>query len=143
MKLELLRDTYSSKFTLGKLYVDGVAFCGTLEDKVRTGPKVPHATAIPTGTYKVVIDMSTRFKRLMPHVLNVPDFEGIRIHPGNTDADTEGCILVGKRSGDGFIDFIGDSRATFEPLLSKMMTAIAHGQEITLAIAPKEQEAAA
>jgi hypothetical protein len=135
MKLQLLRDTFGESFTLGKLTVNDADFCDTLEDQVRTGPKVPHETAIPDGTYKVILDMSTRFKRVMPHVLDVPGFDGIRIHSGNTDADTEGCILVGKRTGKG--DFIGESRATFETLLSKLMTANAHGEEITLTIAPK------
>jgi hypothetical protein len=133
MHIHILRDTCGDTFTLGELYVNDVAFCDTLEDKVRDGAKVPGATAIPAGTYKVTIDRSTRFKRLMPHVLDVPGFEGIRIHSGNTDADTEGCILVGRRTGQA--DFIGESRVTFEQLFSKLTTAIAHGEEVTLAIA--------
>lgn len=139
MHIHILRDTYSEKSTMGELYINDVAFSDTLEDEVRAGPKVPHKTAIPAGTYKVIIDYSTRFKRLMPHVLNVPEFEGIRFHWGNRPEDTDGCIVVGRRTTAP--DWVGESRVTFEALLSKLMTASAHGEEITLIIAPKDAAA--
>lgn len=106
MKLKLIREPSSSTTTLGKLYVDGVFFCYTLEDVVRPDPnpntpqneaKVWGSTAIPAGKYKVVITMSPRFKRRLPLLVGVPGFDGIRIHPGNTHRDTDGCILVGEQ----------------------------------------------
>ena len=124
MILTLHRTTFDAKSTLGDLSLDGVFFCHTLEPRVRYGPKIPGRTAIPAGSYNVVIDMSARFKRLMPHVLDVPGFEGIRIHSGNTDADTAGCILLGKVAGK---DWIGESRAAFEAFFPKLQQALAQG----------------
>src|SRR6478736_9414023 len=94
MKLTLRREPSTTKSTPGKLYVDSIFECYTLEDVVRPA-KIYGQTAIPAGTYKVIINMSNRFKRLLPLLLNVPDYEGVRIHPGNTDKDTDGCILPG------------------------------------------------
>lgn len=87
MKLALVRYGFGSVATLGDLFVDGVYFCKTLEDVDRKlecdGEKVYGKTAIPRGAYNVIIDWSPRFKRELPHVLDVPGFEGIRIHSGN------------------------------------------------------------
>lgn len=107
MKLTLIRKYKKDKYCIGKLYIDGEYFCDTLEDKDRgltdnmtvseiSKIKVKKETAIPTGTYKVTITYSNRFKKNMPLINNVKGFEGIRIHSGNTDKDTEGCILVGQ-----------------------------------------------
>lgn len=82
MILSVKRTHGTHGYTHGKLSIDGEYFCETMEDQERT-TKVAGATAIPCGNYKVVVDMSTRFGRLMPHILNVPNFEGIRIHSGN------------------------------------------------------------
>lgn len=120
MRLVLQRKWATGKSTIGELYVDGVFECYTLEDVVRSGPKVPGATAIPAGKYKIIIDMSTRFKRLMPHVLNVPGFEGVRIHSGNTDADTEGCPLLGRTKEQ---DFVGESKLAFDTFFPKLQAA--------------------
>lgn len=100
MKLELKRIFKGDTYTIGKLYIDGKYFCDTLEDAIRPF-KIKNITAIPEGTYKVKITYSNRFKRLMLILLNVPNFEGIRIHSGNTDADTSGCILVGYNTVKG------------------------------------------
>lgn len=103
-KLLLKRVAYRDTYTIGKLYLDGVYFCDTLEDKVRDlskEAKVPGQTAIPAGSYKVVVTASPRFKRLLPRLLNVPQFDGILIHRGNTPENTSGCILVGENKQIG------------------------------------------
>ena len=94
MKMKLIRFKRTNSCTFGKLYIDDKFYCYTLEDIVRE-VKIKHQTAIPTGTYQVVINYSIRFKRMMPLLINVPNFTGIRIHAGNTAANTSGCILVG------------------------------------------------
>ena len=121
MNLTIHRFEFGTDYTIGRLYVDDVYQCYTLEDKVRDSsePKVPGQTAIPTGTYNVIIDMSTRFARLMPHVLNVADFSGIRIHSGNTDKDTEGCILLGDTWAG--TDWVGQSKNAFEEFFPKLV----------------------
>jgi len=102
MKLKLTRIAKKPTYTIGKLYIDGKYFSDTLEDTVRpSGMKIPGQTAIPDGIYKVIMSMSNRFKRTLPEILNVPNFSGIRIHRGNTDKDTEGCILVGENKEVG------------------------------------------
>lgn len=98
-------------YTIGKMYIDGDYFCDTLEDRVRDinkngkfdngEVKVAGETAIPYGRYQVVVTMSPRFKRELPRLLNVPNFEGILIHRGNTDKDSSGCILVGENKVKG------------------------------------------
>src|SRR5207302_8902491 len=89
MHLKLIRKIFTDKSTIGALYIDNHFECFTLEDTVReTGIKIPGRTAIPYGSYEVIIDHSKRFTGNMPHVLNVPGFEGIRIHSGNTSGDT-------------------------------------------------------
>lgn len=110
MRLTLARFQFNQNETFGRLLVDGMPYCYTLEDATRevVGQsvaqwKVPGRTAIPIGTYQVTIDWSTRFRCLMPHILNVPGFDGIRVHPGNTWHDTEGCPLVGRNSAAGAI----------------------------------------
>ena len=97
MKLTLKRQIFTDKSTIGSLCIDDEFECYTLEDVVRApGIKISGATAIPYGSYEVIIDYSPHFAGNMPHVLNVPMFEGIRIHSGNTSSDTEGCILLGE-----------------------------------------------
>src|SRR6266404_7648737 len=102
MILELRRGLSDDQATIGDLYVDGVRECYTLEDIEQRGPKIPGETAIPTGLYRVALVDSRRFKRVVPEILNVPLFDGIEIHPGNTAIDTHGCILVGETKGDDF-----------------------------------------
>lgn len=134
MKLKLERTWCGAKCTIGTLTVDGVAECFTLEDVVRPAgaPKVYGETAIPGGVFNVVVTRSQRFGRDLPLVENVPGFEGIRIHPGNDAADTDGCILVGRTKG---VDFVGESRAAFNTLFAKIQKAIEAGEKITLEIA--------
>lgn len=133
MKLLLERSWCGPKCTIGQLSVDGVAECFTLEDVVRPhGEKVPRETAIPSGTYPVTITPSKRFGRDLPLVENVPNFEGVRIHQGNTAEDTEGCILVGRTKGP---TWVGESKAAFAALYEKISEAIAAGDKVTLEIA--------
>jgi Family of unknown function (DUF5675) len=102
MKIILERDIKTPYFTLGKMYIDGQLAAYTCEDAVREKPglpvehwKRPGESAIPRGTYRVIITFSSRFQKHLPLLLDVPGFSGIRIHAGNTEKDTEGCILVG------------------------------------------------
>lgn len=119
MNIHVIRNPSSAKSTIGKMMVDGVFECYTLEDVVRP-VKIQNETAVPAGTYKVIINQSNRFKRLLPLLIDVPGFVGVRIHPGNTAENTEGCILVGQSKSD---DFIGNSRLAFDTLFAKMQKA--------------------
>lgn len=103
-----------------------------MEDMVRPdGVKVYGETAIPAGVYNVVITPSKRFKRDLPLLENVPGFEGIRIHPGNTAADTDGCILVGRAKG---ADYVSESKAAFAVLMGKIRDALDAGEKVTLEV---------
>lgn len=128
MELKLYRKIYSKNSTVGELFINGTFFCFTLEDLCRDinrdgdlndpgEAKVYGKTAIPAGRYQVLINMSNRFKKLMPLLVNVPGFEGIRIHNGNTAAHTEGCILVGASKA---VDFVGKSVDTFDKLMIRL-----------------------
>jgi len=127
MKIEVKRVFTGKTYTIGHLYIDGEYITDTLEDVPRE-VKIMNETCIPIGTYKVILNESNRFKRVMPLLLNVPNFEGIRIHSGNTEADTSGCILVGKNNERGRLS---ESRATFDKLFS-MMTKAEDGIEIII-----------
>lgn len=107
MKILVKRIAKRDTYTIGKMYLDGKYFCDTLEDTDRNlkqtnsissikKVKIPNKTAIPSGTYELIVNMSPKFKRRLPRLLNVPGFDGILIHRGNTDKDTSGCILVGE-----------------------------------------------
>jgi len=133
MQLKLTRAQFEPTCTIGRLYADGVQNCWTLEDVVRPNgaPKVFGQTAIPVGTYQVIITHSPHFGRDLPLLVNVPGFEGVRIHPGNTSADTEGCILVGM---DRLADSIGRSRLAFDALYSKIEQALARGEPVSIEV---------
>ena len=121
MLLTLDRQPSWQSTTLGNLFVDGQYECATLEDQVRHAAKVPGETAIPAGRYRVRITWSPRFQRPMPLIEDIPGYDGVRIHPGNTAADTEGCLLVGDRVVDA--TRIADSRVAFERLYAKIEAA--------------------
>lgn len=126
MKLTLEREILNDDFTLGRLYLDDEPFCYTVEDAVRD-VKIPGRTAIPYGTYKVDITYSNRFQKILPILLDVPNFSGVRIHSGNTAEDTEGCILVGRtRTSNG----VGFSREA----MSQIMETLQHFDNIEIEI---------
>lgn len=131
MNITLNRIAKKPKYTIGKLYIDGEYFCDTIEDTDRgltqtmtdvqiKSKKVHGQTAIPTGTYRVIISYSNKFKRQMPLLLNVPGFLGIRIHSGNTEKDTEGCLIVGKNKVVGKVI---ESKDTYNKLFSILCEA--------------------
>lgn len=112
MLIDVHRKYRKAEYTIGILSIDGTVICNTLEDTDReltkytndaaiAAVKVKGKTAIPTGKYNVIMSYSPRFKRQMPLVCDVKGFSGIRIHSGNTAADTEGCILCGKNTEVG------------------------------------------
>ena len=126
MNIILNRIAKKAKYTIGKLYINDKYFCDTLEDTDRGltqsmteqqigSKKVYGETAIPTGTYRIIISYSNKFKKQMPLLLNVPGFAGIRIHSGNTEKDSLGCILVGKNKAVGKVL---ESRDTYNKLFS-------------------------
>lgn len=141
MKLRLERLWPKKDYTVGRLYVDDRLFCNTLEgrivDKNKNGvfdgdeKKVYGESAIPYGTYKIIYNWSPKFGRNLPRLLNVPHFEGILIHPGNTAADSAGCILVGKNTEVGRLT---NSRYISDELNKLIDEAQQKGEPITIEI---------
>ena len=123
MQLTVSRTKFGPKATLGTLSIDGQYECVTLEDRARPdGVKVQDETCIPPGTYKVILNMSPRLGKIMPRLLDVPMFDGILIHSGNTDENTKGCILVGKEVVND--DYIHGGSEVFPILFSKLEAAV-------------------
>ena len=144
MRIELVRIAFKDTYTIGKLYVDGKYFSDVIEDKDRgldssmteseiLEKKLKGQTAIPTGHYVINITYSPKYKRMMPLLLDVKGFSGIRIHSGNTAKDTEGCLIVGKNKKVGMVL---ESRDTYKRLF-KMMEG---QEEITIDITRKGEE---
>ena len=153
MRLKLERKWKKETYTIGRLYVDGVYFSNTLEDRDRglrqTDPlgiiqskKIYGETAIPTGTYGITLNVTSPkyagvkwywdlCKGKMPRLLSVKGFEAILLHPGNTALDSCGCILPGKNTKVGQVT---SSRDTFKALYKKMKAASDKGEEITIEI---------
>lgn len=134
MELKVERKWPKATYTVGRLYVDGKMFCNTLEDRVRdlnTEEKVYGETAIPAGRYRVIFNWSPKFGRNLPRLLNVPHFEGILIHPGNTADDSAGCILVGKNSAVGRLS---ESRDTSDRLNVLIEDAQRRGEDIFITV---------
>lgn len=132
MKLILTRHARCADYTIGRLEDEnGMKICDTLEPTWRDYKggelKIPRKSAIPEGTYRVVITKSQRFRKYLPLLVGVPGFEGVRIHAGNTSRDTEGCILVGHNLQVGKVLW---SRITLE----KLMKLIENEKEIYLTI---------
>lgn len=134
MKIILNRILLGTVATIGEMSIDNEYLCDTLENCVRpTGEKVYGETAIPAGTYTVVLSYSPRFKKILPEVKDVPNFTGIRIHTGNDAGDTEGCILVGTWDGKKE-NWISDSRVAFNKLMDKLQAATDKKENITITI---------
>lgn len=149
MELVLNRILKTNDYTIGELNVDGTYLCDTIEDRVRPLPetcpntpkgigckckeKVYGKTAVPAGTYKVKLGYSNRFKRVLPQVLSVPHFIGILIHTGNSNKDTEGCIIVGTWDGKTE-NWVSNSRVAFNKLMPLLQAATDKKEEITITI---------
>lgn len=138
MKIVLERVQLDPDVTIGSLSVDGSWTCWTCEDTVRevagqpvSAWKVHGQTAIPRGTYRVIVDRSQRFQRDLPLLIDVPGFAGIRIHPGNTAADTEGCLLPGEIR---LAKSVGRSQAAFGTLFAMIREALARGETVTIEV---------
>ena len=134
MELTLNRIFLGSSATIGELLINDKHLCDTLEDRVRPeGEKVYGKTAIPEGTYEVKLTHSPRFKKILPEILNVPNFSGIRIHTGNSSKDTEGCILVGTWDGEKE-DWVGSSKIAFDGLMTLLEEATNNKEKVTITV---------
>ena len=134
MKLNLKRIFKGESYTIGRLYIDNIYFCDTVEDKCRDlskEAKVYGETAIPEGTYSVIVNISPRFKRDLPRLLDVPYFEGILIHAGNTAKDSHGCILVGENKQKGMVL---NSRKYETSLVKTLKESLNQGDTISITI---------
>lgn len=152
MKILVKRIAKKATYTIGKMYLDGEFFCNTIEDKDRglrsdmsleeiKKIKIPSITAIPTGTYKITIDViSPKFSKKaayqyicgkLPRLIGVKGFDGILIHQGTTEKDSAGCLIVGKNT---IVGKVTQSQATFRALYAKMKEAKERGEEITITI---------
>lgn len=132
VELEVRRTHLLDRATLGEFYIDGVRVAFTLEDRVRP-VKVYGETAIPAGRYQVVRRQSSKFRKPMPFLLDVPEFEGIMIHPGNTVSDTHGCILVGT-TVDPHAQTVGGSRAAFTRIWARVEAALLNRVSVHITI---------
>lgn len=141
MKLELKRIALKPNYTIGKLFINGTYYCDTIEDKVidlnKNGKfddglsKVMHQTAIPYGTFKVVVNYSPKFKRELPRLLDVPYFEGILIHNGNDQNSSSGCIIVGENKTVGKVT---NSTFYMNNLTARIKDAQNKGETTTITI---------
>lgn len=153
MELKLKRIAKKDTYTIGKLYIDSIYICDTIEDKDRglsqstpineiKQKKVMHQTAIPTGTYKITLNVkspkysqSAYYKAYcdgyVPRLVNVPGFDGVLIHKGNTAEDSSGCILVGYNT---VVGKVLNSQKAFEIVYTKLKEANSKGEEISIII---------
>lgn len=142
MELNVRRIARKDGYTIGRLFINNEYFCDTLEDTDRglkdtmqvneiLAKKVKAQTAIPTGKYDVILTFSPRFKRVLPLLLSVKGYEGVRVHAGNTNKDTEGCLLVGENKVKGQVL---NSRATLEKLMSILLECEKRKEKVTILI---------
>lgn len=141
MKILVKRTFLGDTYTIGRMYINGAYFCDTLEDPVRDTnkngvfdngeKKIAGDTAIPYGTYPVTVNVSPKFKRELPRLSGVAEFEGVLIHKGNTAKDTAGCILVGENKVKGKVI---NSTPYEERIVKYCKAAIEMGEDITITI---------
>lgn len=141
MKILVKRTFLGDTYTIGHMYINGVYFCDTLEDPVRDAnkngvfdngeKKIAGDTAIPYGTYPVTVNVSPKFKRELPRLAGVAEFEGVLIHRGNMTKDTAGCILVGENKVKGKVI---NSTPYEERIVKYCKSAIEMGEDITITI---------
>lgn len=145
MELILNRKYLKDNYTIGSLELNGKKLCDTLEDPVRNlndfnndgdfddpeEGKIYGQTAIPYGRYRIIFNYSPKYKRVMPLLLNVPGYKGIRMHAGNTPADTAGCILLGVNKRVGMVL---DSRYWVQYVTDLMQKAIDDGEKVWITI---------
>lgn len=129
----LTRKEFTEKSTIGELTLEGKHQCYILEDKTRKPDekKVFGKTAIPYGRYQIIITQSAKFKRLLPLLVNVPGYEGIRIHKGNSDLDSEGCLIVGSSKAK---DWVSGSKDAFDVIFPQLQKQLAEGSKIFVTI---------
>jgi hypothetical protein len=129
MELTLQRNDHSAISTIGDLFLDGKFECHILEDVDRglhqdmlldeiIHKKIPKRTAIPSGRYEIKLTWSKRFQKVLPQIMNVPGYDGVRIHSGNTAVDTEGCLMPGTTKG---VDAVYNSKVAFNSLYQKLL----------------------
>lgn len=141
MKIQVKRRYFGEEYTIGTMSINGERFCDTLEDKNRDlnhngkfdngERKVASQTCIPFGTYGVIVNKSPKLKRELPRLLDVPSFDGVLIHRGNTKDDTAGCILVGENKVKGKV--INSTKYETE-LVARCKAALSAGETITIEI---------
>ena len=139
MEIKLIRESFGDTFTEGKLFIDDAFECYTVEDTDRKMEedltrKINGKTAIPRGRYEVILSMSNRFKKVLPEILNVPGFAGIRVHSGNSSIDTEGCIILGSVNDKLDDDWIGGSKIALTQFMAKLETAKENNEKVYIEI---------
>ena len=142
MELKLIREHFNERETIGKLYVNDVLFSYTLEptfrglnsdmseDEIRR-QKIYGVTAIPEGSYHVILTFSKRFQKILPELLHVKGFTGVRIHAGNYAKNTQGCILLGNYNGGNYVT---ESQQYIEKLVKMMQGSINDDEGVTITI---------
>jgi hypothetical protein len=131
MKINLRRFLFESETSIGMLHVNDIFECFTLEDLPRT-VKIKGETCIPLGVYRVIVQNSPKFGRLMPYLVDVPNFTGIMIHSGNDKEDTHGCILVGQKIASP--ERIENSKIAFDALFVKIQKAFESNEDIFISV---------
>ena len=138
MEIKVVRYILTNEYTVGKMYIDGEYITDTIEDRFREiekkEDKVYGVTAIPCGSYPVVLDFSSKYSKMMPHILDVPYFSGIRIHSGNSDEDSLGCLIVGDYCPGVAGGWLKNSRIAYSKVFEKLQQASDKSERIFITI---------